>query len=247
VSEVTRDAVVRTRLAAEDEWGPSLDADPDMDARTALTRGLAEYLVGLDGPGAAGREAFFRAAFDTWPEPETVPRYPSVLVYSSERLRYDSSSMTPRVFDVGQPISPLNSFLSPPGAKLSLAPIRRALKLACECVLQLMVELEVADKAMRPSVVGMLEQALTPDPSRFNLVLELPHYHNARASYELVESTYVDSPEMAIRNQPTAIFILEARVPLLSVVQVASASPRVTSEVGQGVVLRDIGGTKRLM
>lgn len=246
MSEVTRDSQVRTRLAAEDEWAPSLDADPDMDARTALTRGLAEYLIGLESPGADGRMAFLRVAFDVWPEPEAVPRYPSALVYSAERMRYDSASMTPRVFDVAQR-PPAPSPLLDPLASLSLAPRRKALKQACECVLQVTVNIEVTDKNMRPMIAGMLERALTPDPSRYNLVLELPHYHGARASYELLESVYVDSAEVALRNQPAVLFVLEARAPLLSVIEVASASPRVTSAVGQGVVIRESGGTKRLM
>jgi hypothetical protein len=83
----------------------------------------------------------------------------------------------------------------------------------------------------------MLERDLCPVDFMYGLLLELPHYFNARAIYEPFDSAYEDSAEDATRRYRRAVITLHSNVTVLRVVDYPEALPRVRAEtVESGIV-----------
>jgi len=190
-------------------------AEHSTDARTALTQGLAEYLshLAVDWPG--GRRSAFNAVFATWAEPEENADHPMAAVYTTARGEYQASKMSPG----------LNSKLRvpPPDGRYLISP--------AEFVVDLTIEMWALDPKQRMALVSMLEDALSPHDWRYGLLLSFPHYHNARGTYEMLSSSYDDSPEMAVERHRIATFIVRGRVPVLRLVGKPLAKPAARVEV----------------
>lgn len=172
----------------------------ETDARTALTRGLAEYLSGLaiDMPG--GRQVRFVQVLDVWADAELPARYPAALVYSLEQGEYDASKFTPQVVQV-------QAAEAGEGARVS------ALRVPSEFATNLMVETWSNDPAERMAISAMLEDAFDPTDWMSGFRLRLPHYHGAHATFEKLSSSYEDDVDEARRGWRRAIFVLRAMVP----------------------------------
>jgi len=214
---------VRVVLAADDE-GTGLTAHQETDCRTALTRGLAAYVAPLSIQLPGGRALRFKQVLGEWAEPEVPSRFPSAVVYAVGSGTYDADSFTPRVNE-------RNRLATPDG--------RYLLRLA-EFVIELQVAVWCTDPTERQGMVALLEQALNPTDFMYGFRLDLPHYFNARASFEMKGMEYRDSEEDAIKRRRIAVFTLEGRVPLMKIVSVPSipsSGPRFSLEVGTDVAV----------
>lgn len=164
----------------------------ETDTRTALTRGLAEYLETLVIDWAGGRQSRFVKVFQAWAEPESVIEYPSAVVYATDRGDYQDSVLSPTTILI-------------PGTRTYLREV-------AEVKLSLTIEVWATDPRERMALTAMLEDALDPHEYMTGLRLELPHYYNQRATYEKMAMSYEDAPESAQRRWRKAIFTVDGNI-----------------------------------
>lgn len=195
----------------------SYTTNRETDARTALTRGLREYLeqLQIDVPG--GRQLAFRQVFSSWAEPEDNAEYPSAVVYTPVDGRYDASKFTPGV------------------SRRSELPDGSFLMATSEMALDLTIEIWCTDPEERVGLMMLMEDALSPLDYRHGLLLELPHYHNERATYEMVSMRYEDTEIDAMRRYRKAVIIMRGSVPVVRVVKLPSTKLRTEVEVVDAV------------
>lgn len=167
------------------------------DSITALTRGVAEYVMQLEIDAPGGRSIRFSAAFDAWAEPEdTVTEYPRFAAYTNDQEgTYDWASMNRIVSG--------NRF--PDGTWLVTG---------AEMNVPLYAEIWATDPEERQTLCRMLEQAFNPVDWMQGFRLELPHYYNQRATYELTGITYLGGAQEAQQRFVKARMALKASVPV---------------------------------
>lgn len=180
----------------------------ETDARTALTRGLAEYLSQLSSD-FLGRPLSFQRVLSAWSQPETQALYPSAVVYSTEEGVYDASKLT-------MDVTPRNRLPPPNENQYVVSP--------AELVLDVTVEMWATDPEERIAVVSMVEDAFSPVTwIGAGIRLELPHYCNERAEFEMISSRYEDSDEDSVRRYRKAFFKARGRVPVVRVASFPAA------------------------
>jgi len=193
----------------------------EVDSRTALTRGLADYLATISGTVPGGRELRFAAVFDTWAEAEKSAVYPAALARSEGPGMYDASRFVPGISERDK--IDANNYL------LQIS----------EYTMYVVVELWSTDIAARLGLVKMCEDAFNPVDFMYGFKLELPFYYGLRATYALKSSIYSDSEETAIQRYRQATFTLEGQVPVVRLVTYPDATPRLRlDEVGPNVIVR---------
>jgi hypothetical protein len=198
-----------TRLLLNPGEKTPFSAVRETDCRTALTRGLKEYIEQLHGVAPGGREVVFKQVLQTWAEPEVPARFPSACIYGSVDGTYDASRFTPGVNKNQRIPEPDGRFL------MQLA----------EYVSDLSVEVWCTDPMERMDFAMFMEDAFNPTDFMFGFRLVLPHYFNARASFEMKSLSYADTEEEAKRRYRRAVFTLEGRVPLIKLVGFPLAQP----------------------
>jgi hypothetical protein len=177
----------------------------ECDARTALTRGLAEYLASMTASGPGGRPLAFRRVVSTWAQPEELAEYPSAAVLAGAGT-YGSSRFTP-----GR------------GPRIA-TPDQRYVLNSAEFTVDMTVELWCTDPKERAAMVALLEdRLLAPLDSRYGFILELPHYFNARAQYEPTGLSYDDSEENAMRRYRKAVLTVKGQVPVIRLISLPDA------------------------
>lgn len=179
----------------------SFTANQETDVRTALTRGLAEYMSRLRYDDVGGRSVSFARTFHTWADPEDEGFYPSAVVAAVGAGSYDASKFT------GDVVS--SQRVSPDGAVDSVFVVSPS-----EFSIDLEVDVRSTDLEERKALCAMLERDLNPVDWRYGFVLVLPHYFNQRATYEITSSSYVDSEDAAQQRLRRALFVVRASVPL---------------------------------
>lgn len=199
----------RTRLLTTPSVPTRFTGNVEVDARTALTRGLAEYIEQLSFNMQGGRALRFKRTFDAYSEPEQLVAYPSCVVMTTGAAQYEARSFTPTMnFDCRLP-----------------APDGRYLVVSADYTQDITVQLWANDPPERQGLVQMLELALNPVMYRYGFVLELPFYFNQRAVYELKDMSYEDSEEDSVRRYRKASFTLKGTVPLTRLVSAPDAKP----------------------
>lgn len=190
-------AAVGTRLITEPDDKLVLSHVGLCDARTALMIGVAEYIESLnwvlpDG----GREVAFRRVLSHWAEPEDSAEYPSAFVTAEGSCTYDAQSFTPNI-----------------GARHNGLNIIETSELACT----VNVEVWSNDPDERMQLAKMLEDALSPVDWMHGMRLELPHYYNQRATFEMSSINYRDSASDAMRRYRTFALAIKGSVPVTRV------------------------------
>lgn len=206
-------ASVRLITKADDEQ--SWTDRRETDARTAILRGLSEYLSQLTYVAEGGREISFKNVFDSWAEPEDEAVYPSAVVRSDAEGKYDDSSLSITV----------NSKIRVPDGRFVVSP--------CEYVLDIMIIMWATDPIERSDIFQMVEDAMNPVDYMYGFKLELPFYFNARAQYELMSGTYDDAPDSALQRYRRGSMSVRANVPVVRLVELPGAKPKARiKEVG---------------
>jgi hypothetical protein len=106
-----------------------------------------------------------------------------------------------------------------------------------EYVLDLMVDTWETDQEGRQAISAMLEDAFVPVDFRYGPLLELPHYFNERATYELMSSTYVDDEAAAQQRVRRARFTVRGRVAVKHLVTLPEAKPKVRTSVSETEII----------
>lgn len=199
-----------TRLVLPGTLRGELSARRETDSRTAITRGLAELLEQLVIEIDSGRELRFQKVFDTWAEPEETIEFPSAIAYTVGPGVYEAKKLSAIPSKTCQLPAPDNRFALSPS----------------DFVVDVTVELWATDPPERALLVAAMEDAFNPFVGQYGFSLDLPHYHNVRATFEPMSLAYLDSEADAIQRNRKAAFVLNGRVPLIKLVKFPDAKPR---------------------
>lgn len=179
-----------TRLVERPDDQQKLTARRETDARTALTRGLSEYLEQLQ-IDMNGQTLRFLRVFPTWAEPEEQAEYPSAAVFSLDVGEYDASRLSPRLVELDGGV---------------------AVREIAELALPITIMFVANSPKERMALSAMLEDALDPVEWMTGARLELPHYFNARATYEKMSMVYEDDEESAQTRRRRCLFTVQGHV-----------------------------------
>ena len=199
----------KTRLITRSDDVATFTANRETDVRTALTRGIAEYLEQLEAQALGGRKLTFKKVLDTWAEPERQAQYPSLSILTPSPGSYDASGFTPSV-------DPKERLPAPDG--------RYVVKLA-EFSVDMTLEVWANDPKERAELTAALEEMLNPVVYMYGFHLELPHYYNLRATYEMTSLQYPDAEEDAMRRYRRSLFVVHGNVPLVKLAAFPDARP----------------------
>jgi hypothetical protein len=199
-------------------------ANRETDARTSLTRGLAEYLEGLTTNAQGGRQIQLRRVYSSWAEPEDEARYPAAYVSSPGEGQYDASRFTPTVDHTERIAQPDGRYV------VHLA----------EFVATLAVEVWANDPQERMQLAAAIEDAFNPLDYRYGMLLDLPHYYGLRADYAVQSMRYQDTEVDAMRRYRLAIFTLTASVPVVRLRAYAEGRPRAIVDVSDSSVILSV-------
>jgi len=183
-----------TRLVAARGERVELTARCDSDARTALARGLREYLETLSTTTAEGREIRIAKLVDTWPDAMDLQMLPSGAVYATGDGEYEANGLAPGLRSSNR------------------LPDGRYITTPAEYTVELAVEIACRDKAERTALGKLLEDALNPHVWMAGTALVLPHYHGAIGVYELLRGGYEDSPDTTASGRWTLRLVLRGQV-----------------------------------
>lgn len=181
----------------------------EVDAHTALTRGLADYLstLAIEGSMTGGKTLTLKAVSEDWEEQELGAVYPSASVRGEGEGVYEEAELGP-----GSPGEPI--------------PDGRYLVKYSELRHNLQVDLYVTEKAHRRACVAMVEDGLYANLRTGQLVLELPYYWGERAVYELLGVQYVDAEQPAKERLWRAVLRVAGTIPVVSAVRAVPGQPR---------------------
>jgi hypothetical protein len=215
-----------TRLVDRPDDKQRMTLRRDTDATTAMTRGMAEYLGRLTFDGKAGKRLQWARVFDAWADTETVAEVPSLIVYAPQEGVYDARNMASGINARDRVDSPDR----PGPGTFAVA--------SSELVQVIHIEVWTAEAEDRVGAVAMIEDALSPVDYMHGARLELPHYHNVRASFEMISVQYDDNAESVQRRFRLVTIKVNGSVPVVRLVRapvMTSARIAATSEIGPDV------------
>lgn len=203
-----------TLLVTDRNYVPQLTAYRECDAHTALARGLADYL-GQQSVEIGGRRLQL-TTYSQWAEPEDNARYPALAVGGGQGTYV--RGFTPDGFETLE-------------GDLRLYAIT-------EFTQRLVLEMWANDPRERSYLVAMVEEALSPVTWMYGLRLALPYYHGSTATYELVNSAYLDSTDDSMARFRKAQFEVEASITVYRLVKLPSLrETRVRLDVSDPAVI----------
>lgn len=182
----------------------------ETDARTALSRALAEYVSQLAWLPPGGRLLRFEAVKAEWAEPEETAKYPSACAYAIGDQIYDPAGFIPKLV-LGQPPSPE-------------LPSGTFLVHVSDITVDMRFEIYATDKEERMGLVAMLEAAFTPVTWMQGFRLDMPHYFGARSEFSMRKGAYDDTEEASVQRWRRATVSLEAKGPVMRLEQRAKAT-----------------------
>jgi hypothetical protein len=208
-----------TRLILLPDESAPYTAVRETDARTALLRGLREYIENLSYDAPGGAHFRFLKVEETWPEPDQNSKYPSASLYTEEPGVYDASGYTP---------------------SFEQLPDGRVLQASSEFTQSITVDLWCTNATERMGLIAMLEDAFDPVDWMSGFRLRLPHYFNAVGTFLKMNISVVDSTENANRRWRLASMTLQASVTQLRMV---GALPGLELRIAVETIEADLSGT----
>jgi hypothetical protein len=187
--ETTRVLVTGERVA--------MSGREECDCRTALARGLAEYVRAIQGFDLTGKSVKFANVYDTWPDSADTQALPAASVYADGDGSYDTGQLG--VMTQGR------------------VPDGRTYAVVAEYATNITIELGARSKDERAALVAAIERALVPEARIYAARLVLPHYFNAVAEYSLQTNVYENSPDQVQAGRWTATVTVAASVPQVRV------------------------------
>lgn len=165
-----------------------------VDAHTALSRALAEYLGSKSIVWEGGRLVRFNKVQHTWAAPEDEADYPVLVINELGDAEYDGAGLTPILAECDDDTE-------------------RWVRQVSELAQKFEVQIWTTDPEERMALTAMLEDAFEPAEFMTGCRLELPYYFGARATYEKTNIGYRDSGITALRGQRVTYFTVNANVP----------------------------------
>lgn len=203
------------RLITDSDDEQKLTLTRTTDTRTALARGLVEYLGLLSFLAEGGRLMSFANVQLTWAEPEQPPLSPALTITGLAPGAYADSDFTPHVvMRLGQQ------------ALLEFGALEQ----------DFLVAVWSTDPMQRTGLTILLEDASDPVDWMSGFRLELPFYFGARATYTVRNVQFLDGAQDAQRRWRMAVFGVTASVPKYRPIGTPPILiPEVALEVGQDV------------
>jgi len=180
------------------------------DAKTAVSKGIKEFLSQLEAVTPGGRTLRFLKTYDTWADAEDSAEFPSAIVDVSAEGTYDPASFTPALSDGAPTVLGANVYL------LSTV----------ELVQPVSITIWHDDPTGRMKLMAMLEDAFAPVDWRYGVRLMLPHYHGVHMNVSPRGAAYADDTMTALRRHRNATMRLDAVLPVLRVTTKPSARPK---------------------
>jgi hypothetical protein len=189
-----------TLVLAIDEPQGKLTNRCETDCRTALTRGLAEYLKQLEltaGPQGRGPIRFESVVYN-WEELREPPKYPGVVVQAPEDGDHSHQNSGQTFISSDDEVE----ITVPPAGE---APARRMEKLYAgrpsSYDTSITVTAWATDREERMWLCKLLEDWMVSPVMWMNgFRLNLPHYHGERATYLFEKSAYQEQSSDAQRG-----------------------------------------------
>ena len=207
----------RTRLITRPDDLQRITPRRTTDVRTAMTRGLAEYMADLSIVWAGGRPIRFKRVGDVWAEPEQLAEYPSAMVNTPNPVSY-----------LAEPDAPLNP--APPSSQVF--DDGRRWSFVGEADTEVNAEVWATDPKELMGLIAMLEDGFMPVDWMSGARLELPHYHGVRARVLMSGVTYIDLESDAARRYRKAQVDFMVSVPRLRIYPaLPGAQPRSVTEL----------------
>lgn len=204
-----------TRLVLFRDTPTAFTTRQETDARTALTRGLAEYVATLQHDAVGGRNVAFKQVIAEYADAEDLAVYPSACAYATGDQTYDAGGFKPQVVIPGWPNN---------------------LRLVHVDNLDMEVRLTIyaTDKEERVALMIALEAAFHPVEWMSGFRLDLPHYFNARADFLALRAGYEDDATQVMQRWRKATIILAGRVAVGRVQKFPGADPRTVVTATEG-------------
>jgi hypothetical protein len=205
-----------TKLITDSSTRPVPTGHREVDARTALCRGLAEYLQGLSLDLPGGRRVSLDNCFWQWPEAEQDAIYPALACIPEGDGEYEAKNLTP-VF------APADRLKQPDG--------RWTFEWA-ELAQDIRAELHCNDPAEREGLVSLIEDAMNPVDWMFGFRLMLPHYYGQHADFQLMSTGYPDTAESVMERLRVTVFKVHANIAVVKLYDFPTMIPRIELDAG---------------
>lgn len=187
----------------------------ECSAARAPVRALAEYLRTLRFPSTGGQHTEFVVVRDLQAEPEDYAGYPGACVFPEGSVQYGTE-------DGGlQPIYDESGDLEDGSVMMMMGEIK----------VELQIHIWTNEVEDRESAITAVEDALAPVEWMSGFFLEMPHYHNLRASYQIMAMTYEDPDTDVQRRYRKCNFRVQATCPYVRVFRLPRLDPRAAVEV----------------
>lgn len=219
--EITTDLVDADLVAEGAIW--SLRCDADCDPHTALVRGLAQYLAGLEANALGRVLRFLRVTEESAEVEDEDVGLPVAAVHADgEEGRYAATSRTPtQIIADGRPVE-----FEVPGAIAGL------FETGVYQLDRLTLVMYCGSKAERGALAKVLARASWPSLGRGGFYLRLRHYHGAIARFILTSQTRTALSSEVTAGQWLATFRFVAAVPVIAVHELQRADVRVQVTAG---------------
>lgn len=196
-------------LLRRDEF-PNFSAFRECDSRTALTRGLAQYLSQVASV-FGGRAARPVKVFDTYPGPDQIQVLPAIAVVSDQPLEYDTTNLTPSSLYATN--LPRAQSINPPQY------VDQWLIQTSAVTTNLKAEIWCADPTERMALAMAIEDAMVPVAWMYGFRLALPFYFSAVAEYAGTSIEYLDDDQTIWQRYRRLAVRFDAEVPVYKHVQ----------------------------
>lgn len=171
----------------------------ETDARTALSRAVADYVsqVRVDGP--AGRLVRFKRVVAEWADPQEREVLPYACADAQGDQEYDANGVTPATH-----LPVLANF-----------PDDTHIIHTSNLIVMLRVGVWATDKEERAAIGRALESAFWPVRFTGGFRLDMPHYFGARATFQCMKAAYLDSEADVLAGYRKATWTLKAEGPVI--------------------------------
>lgn len=207
----------RTRLITSPTDLQVYTFDREADTRSALARGLQEYLETASIDWFDGNRFEFREVHRTWAAPEDPALFPAASVVAAVPAEYEDDRLgSPQLITLEDGTG-------------------RRIKIVAEMMQQFDLWIWGSTDNERAAMTAVVEDMLEPNDWMTGLRLELPFYFNSRATYEKVDIVYDDGEGGTQRRWRKSIMSITGNLSqIVPISPIPDMNPRLVVEVTVG-------------
>lgn len=208
----TRPDRVEARLITNVSDQQVMSMFSESDVKTAIARGLRDYITELDIHWPGGRHFRFIDVMVSTADTEVFAKFPSASVFGETEGEFEDMQCAPAIVQVDDPRD------------------RRYVRVLSNYTMPIEVTVWATDKNERTALCAMLDNAFDPVDWMSGFRLELPFYFNARATYLCERSEYMEDEDDTQKRRRKAKYYLTGTCPkIVPIGPLPNAHPRVSS------------------